>query len=488
MRLIILFLMLPLFLLGQQIEFDDYFLNSTMRVDYYHTGDADEDIISVDQIYKQGIWAGSTKNLIDPFNIGKYCLKVYDKATNKLIYSRGFATYFGEYQTTGAAKEGIKKTYHESVLLPYPKNPVLLVLEKRNRKNILQPFFDWEIDPEDYHICTESPNRKDKIVEIVDSGDPHKKVDLVLIGEGYKSEEEDKFKKDLKKYSDILFDIEPFKSNKKKFNITGIFSPSQESGVDEPTKGIYKNTILNATFNSMDSPRYLLTEDNKTLRDIAAKVPYDLAYIMVNIERYGGGGIYNSLALFTAGEVLWNENVFVHEFGHFFAGLADEYYNSSVAYDEFYPKGVEPMEPNITALLDPANVKWKEYHSPGLGVPTDWGKAEFDSMNLWIGHLRKERTKKLKELQTNGASQEKIDSMTRLFADSISATSRRINEFVSDHPLRGKIGVFEGAGYSSEGLYRPTVNSMMLKFDEKDWSFYKVSEEYLQKVIDYYCE
>jgi len=184
----------------------------------------------------------------------------------------------------------------------------------------------------------------------------------------------------------------------------------------------------------------------------------------------------------------WNEYVFVHEFGHFFAGLADEYYTSSVAYDEFYPRGVEPQEANITALLDPENVKWKQWLTPGLTIPTDWGKAEFDSLNKAVEILRGESNRRRQEWLDKGASPARLDSLSKVFADSIAATSQRINALISDHPLRGKIGVFEGAGYSAEGLYRPTINSMMHKFDEKDWSFYTVSEAFLQKMIDYYCK
>ena len=488
MRNLILFILIPFILLCQDIPFDDYFENATMRIDYYHTGDANVEFIAIDQIYKQGIWAGTTTNLHDPFDLGKYFMKVYDQEKDKLIYTRGFATYFGEYQTTAPAKAGIKKTYHETVLLPYPKNRIRLSIEVRDRKNQLNSIFEIQIDPSDYHINTESPVCNDTIIKVIDNGNPRNKVDLVILSEGYTVIEFDKFEADLIKYSEILFTIEPFKNNKSNFNINGIFSPSRESGVDEPTMGRYKNTVLNATFNSLDSPRYLLTEDNKSIRDIAAQIPYDLAYVMVNIERYGGGGIYNTLGLFTASEVKWNEYVFVHEFGHFFAALGDEYYNSSVAYDEFYPQGIEPAEANLTALLDPDNVKWKNSLSPGIAVPTDWGKTNFDSMYLKIDELRDRRTVLLDSLNKVDTPADEINEVTSSYADSIQSLREQINDFISNHPLHGKIGVFEGAGYSSKGLYRPTVNSIMHKFDEKDWAYYKVSEVHLQKMIDYYCK
>ncbi len=488
MKTIVLFILIPFILLCQDVQFEDYFEDATMRIDYYHTGDANEEFIAIDQIYKQGIWAGTVTNLIDPFDLGKYLLEIYDANSNTLIYSKGFSTYFGEYQTTLSAKAEIKKTYHETVLIPYPKNNIHLLLNVRDRKNRLKSLFEVKIDPSDYHINKESLVRNDSIVNVLDNGDPHHKVDLVILGEGYTLSEYEKFKTDIKKYSNILFTIEPFNNNKSNFNITGIFSPSMESGTDEPTMGRYKNTVFNTTFNSLDSPRYLLTEDNKSIRDVVAQVPYDLAYVMVNIDRYGGGGIYNTLGLFTASEVKWNDYVFIHEFGHFFAALGDEYYNSSVAYDEFYPRGIEPAEPNLTALLDPDNVKWKDCLSPGIDVPTDWGKTRFDSMYLKIDQLRERRTVLLDSLNTMSTSTNEINKVTSSFADSIQSLKKQINDFISNHPLRGKIGVFEGAGYSAKGLYRPTVNSIMHKFDENDRSFYKVSEVHLQKMIDYYCK
>jgi len=144
-----------------------------------------------------------------------------------------------------------------------------------------------------------------------------------------------------------------------------VYKPSEDSGVDEPGANIYRNTVMNCTFNSLGSDRYLLTEDNKAVRDLAAFVPYDALYIMVNHSRYGGGGIYNLYCTFTTGNQ-YKDFLFIHEFGHSFAGLADEYYTSSTAYNDFYPRGVEPVELNITALTDPQNVKWKNHLTPGI--------------------------------------------------------------------------------------------------------------------------
>jgi hypothetical protein len=483
---ILVIIIIPVLLCGKNdIVFDDYFINKTMRIDYFHIGDADEEIITIDQIYRQGVWAGNPDNLIDPFNNGRNFIKIYDLAANKLIFSKGYNCIFGEYRTTEPAIKGLKRTYHESVLTPYPKKPVLFVIEARDKKNVLHPVFIKKIYPDDIHIIKEQPGRGDKIYKIIKNGDPHKKVDVVFIAEGYTAEEENKFKTDLKKHTEILFGFEPYNKNKKKFNVYGIFSPSLESGIDQPTKGIYKNSAVNASFNALDIDRYLLTEDNKTLRDIAAQVPYDAILIMVNSKRYGGGGIYNNYAVFTAHNQ-WNDRVLIHEFGHSFAGLADEYYASSTSYNDFYPKGVEPTEPNITALLNPDKIKWKDILSNDIEIPTNWNKDVYDSLNLKKQKMQSELNDKIKQMKKDNASEKEIKDVKDKFDELSKKINKESNSFLIEHPLNKKIGAFEGAGYSSKGLYRPMINCLM--FSLKENHFCKVCQDAITKVINYYSE
>ncbi len=483
----VLLFLTPFLLFSQQnIKFDDYFLNKTMRVDYYHIGDAKEEFITIDQVYEQGTWAGNPKNLIDPFNNGKYEVKVYDIASNQLIYSRGFATYFGEYTTTNPAIQGIKRTYHETVLIPYPKNQVLFVIEKRNRENILQLLFQKKIDPADYHIIKGNNSRAEKIYEAMKNGDPHTQVDLAWIAEGYSSTDYEKFQKDVDRFIAALFQVEPFKSHQTKFNIYGVFLSSVESGVDQPRENIFRNTAINSSFNALDLDRYLLTEDNKSLQDIAAAVPFDGIVILVNSERYGGGGIYNFYAVSTVDNQL-SENVFVHEFGHSFGGLADEYYSSQVAYNDFYPKGVEPTDPNITALLDPENIKWKELVSPGISIPTDWGKDEIEELQAERQKNSKEMGEQVAQLEKSGASKSKIERVRAKFKKKSDEINKKINRVREKYSyLNHKVGAFEGAGYSARGLYRPMMNCLMFSNREKE--FCKVCQRAIERMIEFYCE
>lgn len=489
MRLFFLLLFSPLLSFSQhQVIFTDYFVDQTLRVDYYHTGDAKNEFFSLDKIYRQGSWAGNPDACIQPVDLGVYLLKVIDTLSGKVIYTKGFNSIFAEYQTIGEALNGVIKTYHESVLIPCPIKPVKLVLEKRDKKNIPAPVYSLLIDPADYHINNESVNhRDDEVIIAVKNGDPHKSVDLVILGEGYTQEEKGKFKTDLEYYSKLLLNFEPYKKYARFFNIYGIFSPSNESGTDEPRQKIYKNTRFNTTFNYFDVDRYCLADDNKSIRDVAAAVPYDAILIMVNRDRYGGGGIYNWQVVFNTGS-LKRDYVFLHEFGHAFAGLADEYYNSTVAYVDIYTPDVEPLEPNITTLADTAHLKWKQYLSPGIKVPTEWGKVIFDSLNLVLKSTFEQENKMMDEMKKRKASETEIQLKRSSFEAQINKLQTEIDNFIFHHPLKDKVGVFEGANYLSKGYYRPTINSMMQKFDPSNPTYGVVNELAIIRTIEYYTK
>lgn len=483
--LFLLFLLIPCLVKAQnRPSFDDFFSDATMRIDYYHIGNSSEEAITLDRVYKQGIWAGSMKNLLDEFNNGRYYARIYDVKTGTLIYSKGFDSYFGEYKSGDEALKGIKRTYHESVLIPWPKVPVRFTLEVRDRQNRLNRFYETQIDPNDISIVKDK--QKDsgvKVIESLVSGDPHTKVDVVILGEGYTRKESGKFKADLKRFTDVFFSIEPYKSNKNSFNIRGVLKTSEESGCDEPDRGIYKNTTLKTTFNSLGSERYLLTEDNRTMRDLAAFVPYDAIYIMVNHNRYGGGGIYNLFCTFTT-DNQWYEYLFLHEFGHSFSGLADEYYSSDVAYNDFFPRGIEPVEPNITALLDKDNLKWKGLATKGIEIPTPWEKAEYDSADYAYQRVRRELNQSIAKAKLSGAAKSETDRL-EAEAEKLSRVSAdKTDKILQSSRYWGKTGAFEGAGYSAQGLYRSMLDCLM--FSKGSKPFCRVCQDAVMRVIQHY--
>ncbi|MDQ1353195.1 MAG: hypothetical protein QG657_3501 [Acidobacteriota bacterium] len=427
-----------------EVKFDDYFVDQTMRIDYYHMADKTTEFITLDKVYQQGTWAGSPNSLGEPFDNGLYYIKIYDDISGTLIYSKGFSSYCSEYMTTNMAAEGIKRTYHETALIPFPKKKIRFTLERRNRQNQLGVIFSQVIDPQSVEINKEALIDGVTVYEILKNGHPHHKVDLAFIAEGYTLKEEVKFKQDVERVVEEFFKQEPYKSRKMDFNIYGLFKASRESGPDEPLEGAFKNTVLGASFNALGLNRYMLTEENRAMRDIAGHVPYDAIVIIVNSQRYGGGGIYNSYCCFTSDNE-WTVYLFLHEFGHSFSGLADEYYGSPVSYNEFYPRGIEPIDPNITALLDPTNLKWKHLVIKGTPIPTPWGKEEY----------------------------EKLTGKDR--ADFLQSRSKK---------LKSLVGAFEGAGYTATGLYRPMLNCIM--FSKGAIPYCKVCEDTISKVIGYY--
>ena len=465
--------------------FDQYFVDQTLRVDYFHIGNLQEEIITLDRALVQGSWAGSTKNLIDPFDLGRYGLKIYDEASGTLIFSRGFDSYFGEYRTTEEAAKGIRRTYHESALIPLPKAKVKFVLESRDRNNVLHRVFEQVVDPASIEVLRKPLSSGVKVFTLLKSGDPHIKADLAFIAEGYTLAEEAKLRADLDRFVKVLFGREPYLSLRDKFNVSGVWKPSDESGCDEPGHGNYKSTAVAATFDSLGSERYVLTEDNKTLRDIAAHVPYDALAVMVNHKRYGGGGIYNAFCTFTV-DNQWYDYLFPHEFGHSFTGLADEYYTSSVAYNEFYPAGVEPREANITALLDPANLKWKGLVTPGTAVPTPWEKEEFDKNDLAYQKIRGEINEKIARMKRSGAP---ADEVARLEEESERMSKEQaewVDRFLASSKFTGKTGAVEGAGYAAKGLFRPAVDCLMFTKGAKPYC--PVCEQAVRRMILFYAE
>jgi hypothetical protein len=465
--------------------FDRHFHDATLRVDFYHGGDAKDEFATLDRVHRQGTWAGSRTHLIDPFPVGRSVVEVSDPATGALLFSRRFDTYFGEYRTTTEAGKGVKRTYHESALVPCPKGKVRLAIKVRQKDGSHATLLETAIDPDAPTVGREPLDPGVKVFPVRESGDPHAKVDVAIVAEGYTAAEEAKLRSDLARYEKILFSQEPFASTKDRFNVRGVWKPSQETGCDEPSRGVWRNTPIGASFDALGTERYMLTEDNKSLRDIAAHVPYDAIYVMVNHPRYGGGGIYNLFCTFTT-DNQWSPYIFVHEFGHSFAALADEYYTSSVAYNDFYPKGTEPHEPNVTALLDPAKLKWADLVTTGTPVPTPWEKDAYDGGDIGYQKVREELNRKIAAAARDGSPASAVEALK--------AEAERLSKVHSDEAdaalvhskFAGKVGAFEGAGYTSRGLYRPAIDCIM--FSKGNKPFCPVCERAIRRVIDHFGE
>ncbi|MBR6066694.1 MAG: peptidase M64 [Bacteroidales bacterium] len=405
-------------------QFDKYFENRTMRVDYYHAGDSKNDYYYIDEVIAEPYWGGSLVNLIDDTNFGKYLVKVLDKASGTLIYSRSYSTLFGEWQTVDEART-VQKSFSESVVFPYPKAAVTVVFcTKAFETGKYVEKYRYDINPDDVCLIKHDNRHKYPVYEVLKGGDANRKVDIVIVPDGYTAAQMSQFKKDCEKFKNEFFKYEPYTSHKNDFNIHAVLAPSQESGVDEPCKGIWKNTIVSCSYWSLGSERYLMTTDNKTLRDVAANAPYDQIYILVNSTKYGGGGIFNWYCTGVNSNKMAGK-IIVHEFGHGFAVLGDEYVGGS-EYNDFYNLKLEPADPNVTTLVD-FDSKWKDMVEQGTPVPTP-------------------------------------------------ATSE----------YNDKVGVYEGAGYLRKGLYRPMQDCLMNHFGCD--AFCPVCQRAIVKMIEFYCK
>lgn len=451
------------------VNFDQYFTHETMRVDYFHTGTAKEEHFSLDRILNDGPWAGSESNLLDPLNRGLYFFKISDSKTGLLLYSRGFASVFGEWQSIPEAEENWG-TFHESVRLPWPKTTVKLSIEKRDAKNNFVEIWNTEIDPKARTVNPSILVSPYKSFTYFENGDPKNHVDIVILGDGYTATEMDKFHMDVATLTDELFSVEPYKSRKSDFNVRAVETPSATSGVNKPHPGVFSRTPLSMSYSAFDSERYALTYDNKTVRDVAATVPYDYMFILINERTYGGGGIYNLYST-VAADNKFSRYIFVHEFGHSFAALADEYYTSDVSYQT--PEiTVEPWEPNVTALFDPDNLKWKELVKPGTPIPTPWGKEEFDNFSYEIQKERRAlRAAKVPETELEALFGREKETSLQMF---------------DKNQYKNATGAFEGGNYMQFGIYRSALDCIM--FTRNKQEFCPACNKAISEVIDLYSE
>jgi len=437
----------------------------TMRLDYIHTGSAIEERFARDAVVLEAAWPGPRDRWIDDTNLGAYQFQVVDRTSHATVYSRGYANIFGEWQTTDEAKQQTRG-FHESLRFPAPEKPVDVVIRKRDARNQWRDVWSTTIDPADPAIDRSAPPKL-HLWPVIENGPPQGKVDLLLLGDGYTAAEMDKWHRDAQRTAELLFAVAPFREHRRDFNVWAIDTPAEESGVSRPSDGIYRRSPLRAGYDAFGSERYVLTFDNKRLREIASAAPYEFIEIVVNGRKYGGGGIFNLYAT-VAADNAFTPYVFVHEFGHHFAGLADEYYTSDVAYTNPGER-VEPWEPNATA--DPRAAKWMDLLTRGIELPSLWPKAEFERMEQDI-------QKRRREIRAQHRPEEEMEA---LFGDE----RKRDTALLGSGANAGKVGAFEGALYESRGYYRPQQDCIMFTRDEV--GFCAVCRRAIERIIRLYA-
>lgn len=419
----LLLCMFSLFLSAQSVNFEQYFFDEgSLRMDVFQCGNSEGSHYVFERFVIEPYFGGSKVNLIDPFNYGTNRVKVIDAQTNTLIYSRGYNTLFREWQTTDEARE-MERCYEESVSIPLPRNEVYVILEIRNFDGEFEEVFSKLYEPDEMFNTTEQ-RYVFPVQDIMVNGAADSKVDIVILPEGYTADEMPQFIQHCQNLANVFTQAEPFASHIDEFNFRAVLAPSEESGIDIPASHTWVRTILNAHFYTFYIDRYCTTRNYFSVKDVAANAPYDQIYILVNSGQYGGGGFYNFYSMSTAGNISASD-VIVHEFGHAFGGLADEYEEPGNPLALLYNLDVEPWEPNITTLVD-FESKWADLVSPGTPIPTP-----------------------------------------------------------NTNQYNNVVGAFEGGGYLSHGMYRPQRNCMMRNYAPFCAVCYRTLEDMIEAHSDH---
>jgi hypothetical protein len=442
---------------------------ATVRLDYLHSGNALNEQYAMERVVIEPLpWPGDMSRTVDDTNRGNNMVEVVDAKTGDLLYSRGFSTIFAEWRSTEEASHA-NRGFQESVRFPKPDRPVRVRILKRDDRNAFSVVWTADIDTDAMDVVRKQTPPPDlaKPIGIRVNGPSPDKVDLLILGDGYTKAEMAKFEATARKLADHLFETSPFKERAKDFNVWALALPTEESGVSRPSTGVHHASPLGARYDIFGSERYVLTTDNRALRELAQYAPYEFIEILVNNETYGGGGIFGQFSTAAANND-WANYLFVHEFGHHFAGLADEYYTSPVAYQSTGARQ-EPWEPNATALRDPANVKWKKFVKQGTPLPTPWPKEAYETASR---AYQKERA-------ALRAANRPESEMSALFRKDLEST----NALFSKDPHFHTVGAFEGANYEAKGYYRPQMQCIMFDRSEK---FCSVCADAIGTIIDLY--
>ena len=404
--------------------FADHFADKTLRVDYIFNGNASGQAICLDGLSALPTWAGRKHHLAELPLQGNGQIVMRNAASGKTIYTTSFSSLFQEWLETDEARN-VTKGFENTFLLPYPLQPVEIEITLLDPRRNVRASMKHIVHPNDVLIEQKGNSHITPHKYLLHNDSPEKCIDVAILAEGYTLQDMQAFYEDADIACKSIFDHEPFKSMKKRFNVVAVASPSTDSGVSVPRLNEWKHTAFSSHFSTFYSDRYLTTSRVKAIHDALAGIPYEHIIILANTEEYGGGGIYNSYTLTTAHHPMFRP-VVVHEFGHSFGGLADEYFYDNDVMTDTYPLDIEPWEQNISTQVDFA-AKWKDMLSENTPVPTPAEVSE-------------------------------------------------------NYPT----GVYEGGGYSAKGIFRPAENCRMRTNEYP--AFCPVCQRALRKIIEFYTE
>ena len=404
--------------------FADHFADKTLRVDYIFNGNASGQAICLDGLSALPTWAGRKHHLAELPLQGNGQIVMRNAASGKTIYTTSFSSLFQEWLETDEARN-VTKGFENTFLLPYPLQPVEIEITLLDPRRNVRASMKHIVHPNDVLIEQKGNSHITPHKYLLHNDSPEKCIDVAILAEGYTLQEMQTFYEDADIACKSIFDHEPFKSMKKRFNVVAVASPSTDSGVSVPRLNEWKHTAFGSHFSTFYSDRYLTTSRVKAIHDALAGIPYEHIIILANTEEYGGGGIYNSYTLTTAHHPMFRP-VVVHEFGHSFGGLADEYFYDNDVMTDTYPLDIDPWEQIISTQVEFAAM-WKDMLSENTPVPTPAEVSE-------------------------------------------------------NYPT----GVYEGGGYSAKGIFRPAENCRMRTNEYP--AFCPVCQRALRRIIEFYTE
>jgi hypothetical protein len=385
---------------GDAPPFDTVFERRVLRLDLLFEGDRDSTRVSVVRLVEEPHLPFNTRRCIDPSELGSFQVQVHERVggeRGRLVYSRGFCPFFTEWKVSPLARTETREL-EGSLRVPLPRTPVVISLHERDEENRFVEILAHEFEPGRSRVTRISSDLPVSI--LYRGGEEDRCVDLLFMSDGFTRREEKSYREAIESFTRALLEAEPFSRHRSRINVRSIFVPSKESGVDRPSERRARDTVFDLGFGALGVERYLMTEVDRKWRDIAAAAPYEIVCLIANTEEFGGGGLYDNYC--TVSLSPGSHLVFLHEVGHLLAGLADEYVDTGSGFHEYYRLDREPWEPNLTVSSGADGLKWSRLLTPGIPVPTP-----------------------------------------------------------STSEFAGKVGLFEGGGYRTRGLYRPALDCMM---------------------------
>lgn len=440
-------------------DFAALFTGRTLRIDTLHGASRAHEEIRVVGQEVEGPFQGTQELSQEPARLGDYRYTLLLPTTGETLHADGYSSFFEEWRSTSESADGAQRFFHESIRLPCPRVPVVLRIEAVEEAGACRLLLEQPIAPPTADAAPTDAPLSQVIAGALGDG---RLITFLFVSEGYAEADEAKFHADAVRFGECLLSAEPYRSLRDRLQVRALFVPSVDSGISDPRAGKDLQTLLHASFNTFGIDRYMLTFDNQRLRQVCAREPYHVLTVLCNTAKYGGGGVFNQYACL-ATDTPYGPYLLLHELGHSFAGLGDEYFAAHVTYDTSSAPPPAPWHPNITTTPDRAQLKWSALVAPATPLPTPWDQERYCEL-VAACNAEAERT------GGGGVS------------DHLQALVQGVQAQLRGEPRYGQVGAFEGALYRRHAVFRPELDCLM--FGRSAERFCRVCEHTIASRIE----